>query len=104
MFTSGNWIVKAGKEKEFIETWKAFSDAVRGTTQGTEYAYLLRDADNPSHFISFGEWKDISRIQTWRQSSEFKSFMQKFDTLCESHKITTLETVITVGKLQEAAR
>jgi quinol monooxygenase YgiN len=105
MFTSGNWTVKKGHEQEFINTWKAFADAsVEMSSPGSGNAYLLHDSTDPSHFVSFGEWKDLDSVQAWMATPEFNSYMQKFDGLCESHQIIKLETVARNEKLQEAYR
>jgi len=72
-YTSGNWRVKAGREQEFISAWREAASWSGAEFDPMGWAKLLRDKDNPSHFVSIGEWADESAIERWRNDEEFKN-------------------------------
>jgi heme-degrading monooxygenase HmoA len=57
-YASGNWTVKAGSEDEFVARWIEFLSESTKTAEGFRTARLLRDSDDPRHFLSFSEWAD----------------------------------------------
>jgi len=58
LFTSGTWLVKQGKEEEFVREWKEFADWSVQNNLGSDKPYLLEDINNPKYYISFGPWPD----------------------------------------------
>jgi len=49
--------------------------------------------NNPRHFISFGPWLSIGAITDWRNTKEFKNFVDKVKKLCDTFDPCTLKTV-----------
>lgn len=96
LFTSGNWLVKGGKEKDFIGEWKAFANWSREKL-GSGSPYLLQNINNPRYFISFGSWPDLATIEKWRRTKEFQTFVKKVKDLCEKFDPSTLK-VVALGK------
>jgi heme-degrading monooxygenase HmoA len=80
VYASGNWNVKEGSEDEFITRWKEFLGWTRQTQPALFSANLIRDGQNPRHFLSFAEWGDADARSRWRQSPEFA---RKFDACRE---------------------
>jgi quinol monooxygenase YgiN len=96
-YTSGSWMVKPGKEGEFIKVWGSFANWCRQNKLGNT-ATLIQDLDNPSHFISFRDWPSQEAIDQWRKLPEFKSFFEQIKPLLESVKPMTLKRVFTTGE------
>jgi heme-degrading monooxygenase HmoA len=71
-YASGNWTVKAGMEDEFVARWRAFLSDSTKTAQGFGTARLLRDADDPRHFLSFSEWAEAGARDAWKVESRVR--------------------------------
>jgi heme-degrading monooxygenase HmoA len=82
LYTSAQWVVKEGKEKEFIEAWQAYI-ADGSKKFGVTGARMLQDAEISKRFVSFGRWENADKIAEWRSSPEFKNFMAKANELCD---------------------
>ena len=95
IYTLGIWIIKPGKETEFISKWTSFAQWMNKNTSGTGKGSLLQDAKNPLRFISFGPWKSESDIQAWRDSNEFKNFVAGVMPVCDDFQPNTLNLVST---------
>jgi hypothetical protein len=46
-YSSGNWVVTGGREKEFIQRWIEFLEWTRATAKGLTSAELIRDSEEP---------------------------------------------------------
>ena len=91
-YTSTTWIVKAGHEQEFIHRWNEF--AQWSADQGLRAsAMLLRDVDEPTHFVSFGPWESLQVIGRWRSLPGFHERVARLNDVLESFEARTLELV-----------
>ena len=98
-FTTGVWNVKKGKEKEFIKEWTKFANW-SSRSGGALSGRLMQDSQDPSRFISVGEWEDGDSIQKWRERPEFKEAMSRFsELLVEPVKPQQMTEVAKVGEL-----
>ncbi len=91
MYTSGDWHVKPGQEDRFVEMWQQFA---RSTTQDLTTqmpAHLLRDSEDRSHFVSFGEWPDRQTIDQWRGSDVFQQQITQLKSLTDSWDIKAFD-------------
>jgi heme-degrading monooxygenase HmoA len=96
-FTTGIWLVKEGKEEEFIKQWTEFANWSMSIDNGA--ARLLQDADNPRRFVSVGKWSGEAAIQKWREQSQFKDAMARIsDLLAEPAKPQRMKEVAHVGE------
>lgn len=68
------WIVKPGREEEFIRRWSDFEEwsAAEGLSA---HAKLLRDVGEPSRLISFGPWETLAAIRRWRLLPGFQEHL-----------------------------
>jgi quinol monooxygenase YgiN len=87
-FSLGIWIIKPGKEIEFIELFRNFAKWVFDHNLGAVEVYLLQDIQQPGRFITSGPWESIQKIEDWRKLSEFKEFFSKAKEL--SLEVTAL--------------
>jgi len=97
-FTTGIWNVKKGKEQEFINAWKEIAQWTFNTMDGGS-ARLLQDSKDQSKFISVGQWVSKDNIQKWRDTTEFKTALEKINALLvEPSEPHTMKEVATVGE------
>lgn len=103
LFTSGSWLVKSGKEQEFISAWKNFAEWT-SSRPGTGIGHLLQDIANPRRFLSFGPWESQDAIQSWRNTAEFQTFLTVVRDLCEDFQPSTLSLVALSPSPSSAAK
>jgi heme-degrading monooxygenase HmoA len=82
-WASGNWTVQEGKEDEFVERWKDWLGWSSENIAGFVSATLIRDTENPRHFVSFSDWTDDQAKQGWQSLDEFSEKMGACRELCE---------------------
>lgn len=82
-FASGNWRVKAGSEDEFIARWTEFLEWTRSNAPGFVTASLIRQNQDPRHFVSFAEWEDTASRDKWRSLPEFAEKLGACRALCD---------------------
>ena len=91
-YTHTSWVVTRGREEEFIERWSEWADWSRREGLAAR-AMLLRDADNPERFISFGPWESMQAVRTWRGSPGYQERVAKLREVVDSFEPRTLELV-----------
>ena len=69
-YTSGIWRVKEGEEDDFVTAWRDFV-AWAATFDGSGTFRLVRDADDPGKFMSFGPWESFEAQDAWKVDPEF---------------------------------
>lgn len=82
-YISGDWTVQAGSEEEFVERWRAFTGWALENASGAKGFVLIRDLNEPRHFVSFGTWTDRASVDAWRRSPEFGSRLVRCREICE---------------------
>jgi len=75
--------VREGAEDEFVSRWTDFLGWTRETQPGLVSARLLRDEQDPRHFVSFAEWQDPGARDGWRQRPEFSAKFAACRELCD---------------------
>lgn len=96
--TLGDWLVKPGKESEFIALWDSFAQWTSQNHAGGGTGHLLQDVTNPSRFVSFGFWDNVDAIDRWREDSEFQDFLGNARKLCDEIQPRTLKLVALVSE------
>jgi heme-degrading monooxygenase HmoA len=82
-YVSGDWKVRTGSEDEFVARWRAFTGWSLENAPGARSFVLIRDMDEPRHFLSFGSWTDLESVRAWRATSEFAQLLGRCRELCE---------------------
>jgi heme-degrading monooxygenase HmoA len=95
-YASGNWLVKEGNEDDFVSKWNEFLQWTRDNADGFGNATLIRDADNPRHFVSFSDWADDQAKQGWQSSDGFSEKMGACRELCEDFQAFNFNRVASV--------
>jgi heme-degrading monooxygenase HmoA len=93
LYTCGFWKVKPGHTDTFIQAWGDFARWSAENHPGVGQGRLLQDADKSDEFLSFGPWQSEDHIQAWRDSVEFKDFVERARQLCESFQPHTMRQV-----------
>ena len=87
-YTSGDWLVKEGNERLFIERWTAVADWCVAHSPVARFFRLIRDRANPRHFISFGEWDGFESISVARSYPRFLELFRVRQGLCERFSVS----------------
>ncbi len=93
-YSAGIWIVKPGREDEFVAAWHEFAEWSRSTIEGASWATLLRDQQRPNRFVSVGPWDSLEAIESWRSHPGFAERIDRLRGLIESLEPMTLESVV----------
>jgi len=96
-YTSGNWIVKEGAEKEFVARWTEFTKWALGNAPGAESFVLIREVADPRRFVSFGAWEDAQSVKGWRERPEFQQRLAACRALCEDFQPSDSTLAAAVG-------
>lgn len=97
VYSSGEWHVKPGREKEFVDAWHELADWSYREFDVDGWAKLLVDQEDPTHFRSIGEWPDQQTIDKWRANEEFKQRVAKMRELLSDGQISTMTAKVEVG-------
>jgi quinol monooxygenase YgiN len=97
VYTTGTWIVKAGREEEFARRWQESVDSVSLENPGISFK-LLRDRENPRRYLSFGEgWRNPEQYDAVRESPGFQDSLASIWRLLESGEMTTFDLVAEIS-------
>jgi heme-degrading monooxygenase HmoA len=96
-YTSGNWVVRAGSEKDFIAQWSDFTQWSFDNAPGARSFVLIQHAENPSRFLSFGAWDDADSVAGWRQQPEFAERLGRCRALCDEFQAGDYTVVSSLG-------
>lgn len=97
MYTSGVWIVKAGREDEFERRWQEAVDATSLEFPGVKFM-LLRDRENRQRFVSIGEgWRNHEQIEAARSTPAYQDAMAAVWRVLDSGELATLDLVVEVS-------
>ena len=97
MYTSGDWVVKKGREEDFARRWQTSVDHLSLQFPGITFR-LLRDVDNPQRFVSVdGAWRNAEQIAVARSHPSYQEAMTEVEKLLESGELSTFELVAEVS-------
>ena len=95
-YTSGRWIVKPGEEDAFVKEWTAFVTWA-SSMPGSGTFRLVRDLDQPSHFVSFAPWESFEAQQAWKDDPEFRERIGRVRAHVNDFQPLVYELVTKVG-------
>ncbi|MEU9718519.1 antibiotic biosynthesis monooxygenase family protein [Streptomyces sp. NPDC047976] len=97
-WASGNWQVRAGQEAEFILRWTEFLTWTNGSVDGFLHARLIRDLNEPGHFVSVSRWTDVQAMKDWQSMPEFAELFGACRALCEDMASGVFELAMAVDR------
>lgn len=97
MYTSGVWVVKKGREDDFVRRWQTAVDQLSLQFPGITFR-LLRDVDNPQRYVSVGgAWRNAEQIAVARNHPSYQEAMGEVEKLLESGELSTFELAAEVS-------
>jgi heme-degrading monooxygenase HmoA len=66
LYTYSVWIVRPGREEEFVAAWRELAEWTTANAAGVGPARLLQDERQPTRFISLAPWDSRRAIAAWR--------------------------------------
>lgn len=88
-YSSGNWLVRAGSEEDFIERWTVLAEWLLNNVPGTESSVLLRNTGAPQRFLSLGVWENQEAWEGLAEIPEFAELNGRCRELCEEFEVHT---------------
>jgi heme-degrading monooxygenase HmoA len=82
-YSSGEWLVQAGSEDEFIERWTTFLEWSLDNAPGAVTAVLVRSTEEPRKFLSLGAWENQEAQEAWREMPRMQELLSRCRALCE---------------------
>lgn len=82
-YSSGDWLVRAGNEEEFVERWTAFIEWTSDNAAGARSFVLVRSTEEPGRFLSLGAWEDQQTMEAWRAMPRMQELLGRCRELCE---------------------
>ena len=83
-YTLAVWRVTEGREDEFIQAWSTkLVSAFRSLERPPVWGKLLRSADDPRLFYSFGPWETVEDIAAMRADPVSAAALQRVASLCD---------------------
>ena len=95
-YSSGSWVVKHGEEEAFVDAWTDFA-IWASAMPGSGTFRLVRDLDNPGHYMSFAPWESSEAQQAWKDLAEFRERIGRVRAHCEDFTPSVFELVTWVG-------
>ncbi|CRK55018.1 hypothetical protein [Alloactinosynnema sp. L-07] len=82
-YTSGAWHVSPGQADDFIARWTEFTTWAHSEAPGARMFLLLRAADAPDEFVSYGAWDSDESVAAWKAQPEFGRYFTRCRELCD---------------------
>jgi quinol monooxygenase YgiN len=96
VYTLGIWMVKPGRENDFVQAWRDIARKTQEDFPGGK-AVLMHDRDVPNRFISTGPWESLEQIEQWRGSEMYQQSIQSIKEILEHFEPHTLDEAATIG-------
>jgi heme-degrading monooxygenase HmoA len=82
-YSSGEWLVRAGSEDEFIERWNTFIEWSLNNAPGAVSFVLVSSNEEPRKFLSLGAWESQDAQEAWRRMPRMQELLGQCRALCE---------------------
>ncbi|WP_231510980.1 MULTISPECIES: antibiotic biosynthesis monooxygenase family protein [unclassified Arthrobacter] len=96
VYTLGIWLVKPGRENDFVQAWRDLARKTQEDFPGAK-AVLMHDRDVPNRFISTGPWESLEQVEIWRASDAFTQGYEAMRGLLEHFQPHTLDEAASIG-------
>ena len=85
VYTLGRWLVRSGREQEFIEVWRGLGAYFMSLPHppGPGPGTLVQSMDDPRLFYSFGPWRSLDDIAAMRADSRTPAAIGRLMALCD---------------------
>jgi heme-degrading monooxygenase HmoA len=96
VYTLGIWLVKPGREDDFVRAWQQLATRTQQDIPGVK-GVLMRDRDVRNRFISTGPWESPEQVELWRASPAFTESYAAMREMLEHFEPHTLDEAVTIG-------
>jgi heme-degrading monooxygenase HmoA len=103
-YTFGVWIVKPGREDDFVAGWRELAEWTAANAPGAGIGRLLQDEDQTTRFISIGPWDDTDAIAAWRSQLGFQERVGKLREMLETFTPANLQLRAEVAAAPHSAK
>ena len=86
-YSSGQWLVRAASEEEFIKRWTTWSELTLSNAPGAVSFVLVRSNEDPRRFLSLGAWENQEAQQAWRATPQGQELGDRCRELCEEVEV-----------------
>jgi quinol monooxygenase YgiN len=93
VYTHAMWRVREGNEDTFIAKWSALADVFTQLQRKPLWGTLIRSAQDPRLFYSFGPWQDESDIAAMRADANAQAAFRELIALCDEATPSTYRVV-----------
>src|SRR5215218_6182578 len=87
VYASGEWLVRAQSEEEFIKRWTTFSETTLSNAPGAVSFVLVRSNEDQRRFLSLGAWENQEGQQAWRAMPQRQELLDQCRELCEEVEV-----------------
>jgi len=96
-YSSGEWLVQAGSEEEFVSRWTTFIERSLNNALGAESFVLVRSTENPRRFLSLGAWENQEALEAWQQMPQMQELLGQCRELCEEFEFHPYTQAASLG-------
>ena len=96
IYTTAEWVAKAGHEQAFIDAWNAFA-AWAHDKPGAGTLELTQDLADANRFVSLGVWDSVESAHQWKSDAEFPARMAQVQEHVARFSPSELHVVRVVG-------
>jgi quinol monooxygenase YgiN len=96
-YSSGEWLVQAGSEEEFVSRWTTFIEWSLNNAPGSESFVLVRSTENPRRFLSLGAWENQGALEVWQQMPRMQELLDQCRQLCEEFEFHPYTQAASLG-------
>lgn len=97
VYTSGDWYTKPEQQDEFVRLWHERSKTAVEEIDCEGWNVLLRDREDPRHFVSLGAFHDEIAFVTWRDGDGLNNRLAELSAVLEHAETSLFEVVASVG-------
>jgi heme-degrading monooxygenase HmoA len=97
-YSSGEWLVRAGSEQEFIQRWTAFIEWTLKEAPGAVSFVLVRSTQEPRKFLSLGAWESQQAQERWREMPQMQVMLGHCRALCDEFDTDRYTLAASLGR------
>jgi len=97
-YTLARWYVTPGNEDAFVAAWRELAAVFLALKAPPRWGTLLRGADEPRLFYSFGPWPSMETIAAMRGHPGAAGAIERLEALCEEAELGTYLVAATAGE------
>jgi hypothetical protein len=97
-YTLARWHVLADREEAFVAAWRELAAVFLLLKAPPRWGTLLRSADDPQLFYSFGPWPSLETIAAMRADPGAAAAIDRLIALCDETELGTYLVAATAGE------